>query len=304
MTSPSRIARHLRTPSLPRQFPSTGFAVIANSQLVEEETWEWYTPEEFYPVCIGEKFKSQYQVVGKLGYGAYSTTWLCRDLLDHKHITLKIGTPEALEGELSALRHFATIKTNHAGSLLVRQMLDDFVIDTKHGIFHGVVHSPLAISLKAFRRMLPERALPVGLLKMVLKHLLLSLDFLHTEAKVIHTDIQESNILLGMNEKTAKRDLEEFEQKELDSPCARKIDGDRVIYTSRQLVPPVYSYGLPVLCDFGEARFGEFDNMADIQPYQYRAPEVIFDIPWDEKVDIWSVGVMVRIRVVWMRVKC
>ena len=50
-----------------------------------------------------------------------------------------------------------------------------------------------------------------------------------------------------------------------------------------------------MLCDFGEARFGEYDDMVDIQPFQYRAPEVIFDIPWDEKVDIWSVGVMVCI---------
>ena len=32
----------------------------------------------------------------------------------------------------------------------------------------------------------------------------------------------------------------------------------------------------------------------DIQPYQYRAPEVILGAPWDEKVDIWAVGVMVR----------
>ncbi|KAG8801965.1 hypothetical protein FRC16_010722 [Serendipita sp. 398] len=257
MTSLLRIARRLvRKPSPPRQFSTTGFAVIASSQLVEEETWEWYKPEEFYPVHIGEVFKSQYQVVGKLGYGAYGTAWLCRDLLDHKHVMLKIGTPEALEGELRALRHFAMIKTNHAGSLLIRQMLDDFVINSKHGIFHGVVHSPLAISVKAFRKMLPERALPVGFLKMVLKHILLGLDFLHTEAKVIHTDIQESNILLGMNEKTAEQDLDEFEQKELNSPCARKIDGDRVIYTSRRLVPSIYNYGRPVLCDFGEARIG------------------------------------------------
>jgi len=47
-----------------------------------------------------------------------------------------------------------------------------------------------------------------------------------------------------------------------------------------------------VLCDFGEARLGEYDNV-DIQPYHYLAPEVILDIPWDEKVGIWSVGVMV-----------
>ena len=52
------------------------------------------------------------------------------------------------------------------------------------------------------------------------------------------TDIQESNILLGMNEETAERDLDDFEKNELTSPSSRKIDGDRVIYTSRRLVPP------------------------------------------------------------------
>ena len=56
--------------------PTTGFEVITSSHLVEEERWEWYTPEEFYPVRIGDLFKSQYQVVGKLGYGAYATAWL------------------------------------------------------------------------------------------------------------------------------------------------------------------------------------------------------------------------------------
>lgn len=76
---------------------------------------------------------------------------------------------------------------NHPGSLLIRQMLDEFKVDSQNGKFHCIVYSPLAISLKAFRNLFPERALPVDLLKMVLKHLLISLDFLHTEAKVIHT---------------------------------------------------------------------------------------------------------------------
>jgi serine/threonine-protein kinase SRPK3 len=106
---------------------------------------------------------------------------------DHKHVTLKIGTPEALEGELRVLKLLRTIKTSHSGSLLVRQMLDDFQVHSKNDVFQCVVHPPLAISIKAFRRMLPNRALPVSLVKPVLKHLLLGLDFLHTEAKVIHT---------------------------------------------------------------------------------------------------------------------
>src|ERR1700733_2434493 len=93
--------RIVRNPSTPRQFPTTGFEVITNLHLVEEEQWEWYKPEEFYPVRIGEIFKSQYQVVGKLGYGAYATAWLCRDLqcatitfpsLAHDSLTLPVTT--------------------------------------------------------------------------------------------------------------------------------------------------------------------------------------------------------------------
>lgn len=110
-----------------------------------------------------------------------------RALRDHQHVALKIGTPKALECELRVLRHFKTIKTNHHGSLLVRQMLDEFQVDSRNGVYQCVVHVPLAISIKSFREMLSERALPVTFLKLVLKHLLLSLDFLHTEAMVIHT---------------------------------------------------------------------------------------------------------------------
>ena len=50
--------------------------------------------------------------------------------------------------------------------------------------------------------------------------------------------------------------------------------------------------GRPVLCDFGEARIGEGDHNL-IQPYPYRAPEVILEMSWHNKVDIWMVGVMV-----------
>lgn len=35
---------------------------------------------EFYPVHLGEVIKARYRVIGKLGYGANSTVWLCRDL--------------------------------------------------------------------------------------------------------------------------------------------------------------------------------------------------------------------------------
>lgn len=101
---------------------------------------------------------------------------------------MKIGTSEALKGEMKALRQFKKIKfTDHVGSLFVRQMVDEFKHDSKHGRFQCVVHPPLALSIKAFRRLMPDGALPVEFVKGVLKHVLLALDFLHTEVMMIHT---------------------------------------------------------------------------------------------------------------------
>lgn len=37
--------------------------------------------------------------------------------------------------------------------------------------------------------------------------------------------------------------------------------------------------GLPVLCDFGEARVGD-KHRGDVMPGIYRAPEVILDMEW------------------------
>ncbi|KAE8361804.1 kinase-like domain-containing protein [Aspergillus caelatus] len=52
------------------------------------------------------------------------------------------------------------------------------------------------------------------------------------------------------------------------------------------------SYGTPVLCDFGEARIGTENHAEDIVPDVYRAPELILQIHWNYKADIWNVGVL------------
>lgn len=70
-----------RLPSPPREPPETGFELLGPEYRLEEETWSWYNPEEYYPVLIGEVFKDKYQVVGKLRFGSVSTVWLCRDLV-------------------------------------------------------------------------------------------------------------------------------------------------------------------------------------------------------------------------------
>jgi serine/threonine-protein kinase SRPK3 len=62
------------------RFPTSGFKIISASELLEEERFEEFKTGRYYPVTIGEIFRSKYQVIGKLGFGVTSTVWLARDL--------------------------------------------------------------------------------------------------------------------------------------------------------------------------------------------------------------------------------
>jgi len=54
--------------------------LLSVKERIEEERIPGYKAGNFYPVRLGEVFKSRYQVVAKLGFGTSSTVWLCRDL--------------------------------------------------------------------------------------------------------------------------------------------------------------------------------------------------------------------------------
>jgi hypothetical protein len=75
-------------------------------------------------------------------------------------------------------------------------------------------------------------------------------------------------------------------------PSPRKVFKTHTIYSSRplELQPTV-----PVLCDFGEARFGSESYGEHVMPDLYRAPEIVLRIEWDEKIDIWALGLMVSL---------
>jgi hypothetical protein len=78
--------RQLLRSHKPHQTPSTNSPrgitskSLVNNKPFEEESLPGYEPEQFYPVNIGDIIKSRYRVIGKLGFGANSTAWFCRDL--------------------------------------------------------------------------------------------------------------------------------------------------------------------------------------------------------------------------------
>ncbi|KAI9790543.1 MAG: hypothetical protein M1816_005050 [Peltula sp. TS41687] len=121
-----------RAPSPPRTFSKFQFHSISSEELVEEETLPFYKHEEYYPVRIGEVFNARYQVIGKLGYGAYSTVWLGRDLSENRYVALKVSTylqkaPEWGRRELKVYEHLSKIDSSHPGQGFIHEsMLEDF----------------------------------------------------------------------------------------------------------------------------------------------------------------------------------
>lgn len=95
--------------------------------------------------------------------------------------------------------------------------------------------------------------------------------------------------MFGIEDDTVFSD---FEQQELldPSPC-KEVDG-RTVYASRYLRMPK-RWGAPMLCDFGSAVHGNVEHREDVQPAFYRAPEVILQVPWSHKIDIWNTACMV-----------
>lgn len=318
--------------SAPRRFPTSGFPALDHTKKHDEEKWTWYSPQAFYPARIGETFKAQYQIIGKLGCGTRSTVWLGRDLQyvagyamlrsplvyanlvrsAHKYVTMKICEKDCASSarELAAYKHLAPITTENIGALFIRDLYDDFKIQGLEGEHLCLIHEPLGISLDTFRRTMPLKRFSESQLKVVLIHLLQALDCLHRDAKMIHTgelyvtcqahrmtsltdirtDVQAMNIHLRTADDSVWKN---FEQGEMINPRARKSNGPHVIYDERGLIWTGDQEARPVLCDFGEARFGQGSYTDDVQPYSYRAPEVILKIPWSYEVDIWNVGVMV-----------
>lgn len=100
---------------------------------------------------------------------------------------MKIGAYHALLSELSVSRYLNTVRTSHPGSILVRQMLDEFEVTRRGHRYQAIVYAPLAITLRGFRKLFASQSLSVDLLKLVLQYIFIALDFLHTDARVIHT---------------------------------------------------------------------------------------------------------------------
>ncbi|PYH32580.1 kinase-like protein [Aspergillus neoniger CBS 115656] len=295
ITSPLHPCQHrhtssLSSPSPPRTFPTTGYELLNHIPKLEEESLPDYRAERFYPVHIGEVFNSRYQVITKLGFGSSSTVWLCRDLQTNNYLTLKLHVRSTQHTHLPEIRiskhlkqahHTKAEQSKHVGQKYTRLIHDSFEIQGPHGIQPCILYQPSGMDICDYIQCLEGNALPEDLLRVTIRFMLIALDYLHS-ANVVHTGIEDTSILTDL------------EEEELNEPAPRKhLPDNRTIYATRGMP---FTTGEPMLADLGEARLllpidtGTQTSGSIIMLGLYRAPEVMLNMEWDEKVDIWALG--------------
>lgn len=176
----------------------------------EQEDPMDYCKGGYHPVKIGDCFQARYRVARKLGWGHFSTVWLCWDLVDKQFVALKVVksashfTETALD-EIKLLKTVRDSDVNDPNRKKTVQLLNDFKITGVNGthvcmVFEVLGHNLLKLIIKS-----NYRGIPRANVKSIIRQVLEGLHYLHTKCKIIHTDIKPENVLICVDEAHIRR---------------------------------------------------------------------------------------------------
>ncbi|XP_028303316.1 SRSF protein kinase 2-like isoform X2 [Gouania willdenowi] len=176
----------------------------------QQEDPEDYGIGGYYPVEIGDIFADRYQVIKKLGWGHFSTVWLCWDMETRRFVALKVVKSAQMftETALDEIKLLKCVRQSDPKDLKrerIVQLVDDFRISGVNGEHVCMVLEVLGHQLLSWIIKSNYAGLPLPCVKSVLTQVLQGLDYLHTKCKIIHTDIKPENILLRVDERYIQR---------------------------------------------------------------------------------------------------
>ncbi|KAH1187530.1 hypothetical protein KIL84_020279 [Mauremys mutica] len=197
-------------PPLPEPAPPEPEEEILGSDDEEQEDPADYCKGGYHPVKIGDLFNGRYHVIRKLGWGHFSTVWLCWDMQGKRFVAMKVVksaqhyTETALD-EIKLLRCVRESDPNDPNKDMVVQLIDDFKISGMNGIHVCMVFEVLGHHLLKWIIKSNYQGLPIRCVKSIIRQVLQGLDYLHSKCKIIHTDIKPENILMCVDDAYVRR---------------------------------------------------------------------------------------------------
>ncbi|POR32176.1 Protein kinase domain-containing protein [Tolypocladium paradoxum] len=277
---------------------------------IDEERIPGYNFKHYYPANHGDVLLNRYRLEAKIGWGSTSTVWLAYDisrcswLTQKRYVAIKIcncDTPEEdMTYELDMSIHLSSANSKHRGRGILGTAIAGCKIESPRGDMHLVlIFEPLREPLWLFRKRIAQQESTtheiLPLFKTYLRILLEGLDYMHTQAHVIHTDLKLDNIMIAIEDRST---IDNFVHGQAAHPMARKHIGDHTVYRCHNDFGPVLKSAgnlIPHITDFGLAQRGDKAEplIHPIQPDEYRAPEVLLGIGWSYSADVWNFGAMI-----------
>ncbi|KAG6109014.1 hypothetical protein E4U31_007218 [Claviceps sp. LM219 group G6] len=270
--------------------------------------------------CVSDVNKEpRYRIRLKLGFGAFATVWMARDLVEKRYVAVKVGhgserpLPDR-EGEvLSQIRETGPGKLGYER---VIELLDIFIVEGPNG-FHQCLVTEVVSPLSK------QDNYQHGSYDVV-RQIVEGFAFLHREG-IVHGDPHIGNFGIALPQ------LEQFEEDDIiDTFASEEVIPvvPRDPKFPMNSIPPyvvapasigyfllrrkAYPGSLNVkILDFGRAyRMSQADpNLLGAPPKMIRPPEALLhelfdgrvDSTWSEAADIWAVGSLHDRLEVWKR---
>ncbi|GJQ12293.1 hypothetical protein GpartN1_g4690.t1 [Galdieria partita] len=171
----------------------------SSSELSEYEDPEDYRRGGYHPVQIGDLLgRQRYVVVKQLGWGHFSTVWLCYDQRKEIIAAVKIQKSEshytaAAKDEIKLLSRISERDPNQEQPVL--HLLDHFEVEGPNGRHVCLAFEVLDRSLLSLIRRYEHKGAPLPLVKKLSRQLLQALAYIHDKCGIIHTDVKPENVL-------------------------------------------------------------------------------------------------------------
>ncbi|XP_077028552.1 SRSF protein kinase 3-like [Agelaius phoeniceus] len=126
------------SPDPPPAPPSLPESLLGSDEGEQEDPRD-YCKGGYYPVRIGDLFHGRYHVVRKLGWGHFSTVWLCWDLRRKRFVALKVvkSAPQYTETALDEIKLLKCVRDSDPSDPKrenIVQLIDDFKISGVNGV--------------------------------------------------------------------------------------------------------------------------------------------------------------------------